>query len=214
MSHLQWWSKPHTHLLQALQCLERALLREGVEGAQRTWLAFPALPRGQLAGQRRRRRRDQPPGRRTWSGLPTRPSAPRRSAATGSAHALWRHCEAEQPQEASLLKGQGTRRKEGLGAITLPHSRIAHLHDGGMKRKWGFLSKQRPLRRARRRCTRATREQKRARLLGLGPALVSLTSPFFESLFPCQSMGILLAFFQKTAVCLGYPKGAKGRGAS
>lgn len=86
-----------------------------------------------------------------------------------------------------------------MGGITLNRYGIAHLRDGGMKRKWGFFSKQGPLRQARRRCRCGTKEQKRARLLGPGPALLFLTSPFFESLFPCQSMGILLAFFQKTS---------------
>lgn len=30
---------------------------------------------------------------------------------------------------------------------------------------------------------------------------------FFECLFLCQSMGIILAFFQKTSACLGSSKG-------
>lgn len=161
------------------------------EGAQRNRLACP--PPRRLSGLLEPQQSVGGPDRRTGPGASYPPGAsagPRRSA-TGRVRALCRHCGAGHREEAVLFKSWGPPRREDWRHLTVPFWDCAP-GAGGVKRKWGFLSKQGPLSRARRRCRCGTREQERARLREPGLELLFLASPVFECLFPCQSMKILL----------------------
>lgn len=91
----------------------------------------------------------------------------------------------------------------GVDSVILSPSGTMHMGDSGVKCKWRFLSKQGPpfpSQDTMQVWSHVAEESKAA-----GPrACIALPdiAIVFESLLPCQTVGIFLAFFQKTPVYL------------
>lgn len=92
----------------------------------------------------------------------------------------------------------------GVDSVILSPSGTMHMGDGGVKCKWRFLSKQGPLLPSQ--DTMQVWGHVAEEIKAAGPrtciALPDIAIFFFESLLLCQTVGIFLAFFQKTPVYL------------
>lgn len=113
--------------------------------------------------------------------------------------------EATEKQEGGAGEGEGRCTQlweEEEDGIILSHSGTVRPGDGGVKQNGVFF----PIKdlcaqpRDNAGVGRGSRRQQGCRAQGLHCS--SRLPHFFESLFLCQTMGILLSFFQKTPVCL------------